>query len=125
MKSNSYVPAHAQFALDAAAKTIDRAYDSYGVMLVGSCLDRQDYRDVDVRCVLADDVFEAMFPKDESEVLRPLWQVQCLAISAWLRSLTGLPIDFQFQKIGVATEKFKGESRVMLGNNVLAGDATT
>lgn len=76
VKSNSYVPAHAQFALDAAAKTIHRAYDSYGVMLVGSCLDRQDYRDVDVRCVLADDEFEAMFPKDESEVLRPRWQMQ-------------------------------------------------
>jgi len=125
VKSSSYIPAHAQFALDAAAKAIDRAYDSYGVMLVGSCLERKDYRDVDVRCVLSDAEFEALFPKDESQVLRPRWQVQCLALSAWLRSMTGLPIDFQFQKISVATAKFKGEKRVMLGNYAMAGDATT
>ena len=125
MKSNSYIPAHAQFSLDAAAEFIHSAYDSYGVMLVGSCLERRDYRDVDVRCVLPDEEFESLFPKDHSQVLRPRWQVQCLAISAWLRDLTGLPIDFQFQKISAATANFKGQKRVMLGKYVMAGDATT
>lgn len=125
MKSNSYIPASAQFALDAASEAIHGAYDSYGVFLVGSCLERKDFRDVDVRCILADDEFEALFPKDETQVLRPRWQVQCLALSAWLRSMTGLPIDFQFQKISVANERFKGARRVSLGRYCFSGDATT
>lgn len=125
MKSNSYIPASAQFALDAASMAINSAYDGYGVFLVGSCLDHNDFRDVDVRCILADDEFEAMFPKDETQVLRPRWQVQCLALSAWLHTLTGLPIDFQFQKISVANERFYGEQRVPLGHYCFSGDATT
>lgn len=125
MKSNSYIPASAQFALDAASEAIHSAYDSYGVFLVGSCLESKDFRDVDVRCILADDEFEALFPKDDTQVLRPRWQVQCLAVSAWLRTMTGLPVDFQFQKISVANERFKGEPRVSLGRYCFSGDATT
>lgn len=110
MKSNSYIPASAQFALDAASMAINSAYDGYGVFLVGSCLDHNDFRDVDVH---------------ETQVLRPRWQVQCLALSAWLHTLTGLPIDFQFQKISVANERFDGEQRVPLGHYCFSGDATT
>lgn len=125
MKSNSYIPASAQFQLDAGSEAITRAYDCYGVYLVGSCLEKKDYRDVDLRCVMDDALFEEMFPKDETGVLRPRWQVMCLALSAWLRSMTGLPIDFQFQKISVANERFKKEKRVPLGQYCFAGDATT
>jgi hypothetical protein len=125
VKSNSYIPASAQFALDAAAKQIDEAFDCYGVFLVGSCLHSKDYRDVDVRCVVADDIFDEMFPLDpESKLLRPKWQLLCLALSSWMRSMTGLPIDFQFQKISLATERYKSEQRHPLGLYSFVGDAT-
>lgn len=125
MKSNSYIPASAQFALDAVAAQIDAAYDSYGVYLVGSCLDRKDYRDVDIRCIMADDEFEALFPREpESLLLRPRWQLMCLSVSAWFRAMTDLPVDFQFQKQSLANERYKGQARVPLGTYCFTGDAT-
>jgi phage gp37-like protein len=59
----------------------------YGVFLVGSVLDRPDFRDVDVRCILADEEFAAL----------PIPFTLNACISEWMRQRTGLPIDFQFQ----------------------------
>ena len=41
---------------------IVQAYPSGGVFLVGSSLERRDFRDMDVRCMLPDHEFEALFP---------------------------------------------------------------
>ena len=122
MKRANYLPPESLFGLHHACEEIMRAYDSLGVYLVGSCIERKDYRDVDVRCMLVDDDFEAMFPKDK-DGQRPRWRLTCLSISAWLRHLTGLPIDFQFQKQTVANAKHGGE-RQGLGYYAFAGDAT-
>lgn len=118
-----YLPADSLFGLHHACQQIDRAYDGFGCYLVGSCMERKEYRDVDVRCILGDDDFEREFPKGE-DGLRPRFMLLCLSVSAWLRHVTGLPIDFQFQKQTVANEKHKGKPRSALGYYAWTGDAT-
>lgn len=117
-----YLPADSLFGLHAAAEEVMHSFDSLGVYLVGSSLTSKDYRDVDVRCMLRDEDFETLFPKDDRG-LRPRFMLLCLSISAWFRQVTGLPVDFQFQKQSVANAKHKGE-RNALGYYAWTGDAT-
>lgn len=110
-KKANYVGAPAIFALEVACQEITRAFNvSYGCYLVGSCLKRPDWRDVDVRFILADDEFERLFPGAmpcwEQD---PRWLLLTVSISEHLSKLTGLPIDFQFQQQTHANEKHDGE----------------
>lgn len=75
-----------------------------GTYHVGSSLERDDYHDVDLRCILENKEFDAMFADDNDEKLKFL----NVAISEWIASRTGLPIDFQFQRMTDANEKFQG-----------------
>lgn len=121
-----YLPLSSLAALHLACSEVMRAYDdTLGVYLVGSCLNSKDYRDVDVRCILRDDAFEALFPfeNDAGSRVRPRWQLICLSISIWMSNLTGLPIDFQFQKQTIANAKHRGP-RNALGYFNFMGDAT-
>lgn len=118
-----YLPADSLFGLHGTAQEVMRAYpDSYGVYLVGSSIERKDYRDVDVRCILGDEDFEREFPKND-DGLRPRFMLACLSLSAWFRHVTGLPVDFQFQKQSVANAKHRGP-RNALGHYAWTGDAT-
>lgn len=123
MNRASYIPPEAQFSLDMAANEARKAFGGVGIFLVGSCIEKPDYRDVDVRIMLRDEEFEALFPMDDETMFRPRFQVMCLSMSAWFRNLTGLPVDFQFQKMSVANAKHKGK-RIPLGRNVFIGDAS-
>jgi hypothetical protein len=80
------------------------------IYLVGSCLERPDFRDVDVRCILPDDEYDRKFPRGHFD-----HQLLRVAISEWLVARTGLPIDFDFQRRTEANEQFKGRSRSALG----------
>ena len=51
-KKFCYVGAPAIFALETACRQITEAFDSYGVYLVGSALERPDWRDVDLRMIM-------------------------------------------------------------------------
>lgn len=62
--------------------------------LVGSVLTRPDYRDVDLRLILADERCEEMFR--DSPRLRLF--LNC-AVSDWIARATGLPVDFQLQSM--------------------------
>lgn len=64
-----------------------------GVYLVGSAGERPDFRDVDVRLILMDDTFDALFGHSPA-----LWGIFCYAVSRQLAADTGLPIDFQVQR---------------------------
>lgn len=119
----SYLDRNDLFKLHNAVREIYAAYGRHnncGVYLVGSCLERADYRDVDVRCILGDEAFENLFPKD-SNGQRPLWRLTCISLSTWLKEVTGLPIDFQFQKHSVANAKHRGP-RNGLGTYHWSGD---
>ena len=77
----------------------------YGLYQVGSSLERADYRDVDLRCILADDEYDRMFADDKSGKIVRFFSV---AISEWIAARTGLPIDFQFQRETEANANFSG-----------------
>jgi len=109
-KKVSYVGAPACFALELACKPINAAFGGFGCYLVGSALERSDWRDVDVRYIMTDEEFEAEFPGTGKGTWEfdPKWILLTTGISAVLSKATGLPIDFQFQPQTHANEKHKG-----------------
>jgi hypothetical protein len=65
---------------------------------VGSSLFGKEWRDVDVRLILPDDEFAAMFPGYARAKQRdPKWSLICEALSELGRIYTGMPVDFQIQ----------------------------
>lgn len=100
-----------------------RVREAFGnAYLVGSAGERADYRDVDVRSILPDNEFDALFTGRQF-----LWSLLCLSVSEYLRAATGLPVDFQVQRMTEANEKFPG-GRNSLGARARlyagGGDAT-
>lgn len=104
----NYLPAPHYFALNQAATLVNAAFGGFGCYLVGSCLERQNYRDVDVRLILEDAAYDRWFGASNGNlngVHDPLWSLLCLSVSEWLKAQTGLPIDFQIQRQTQANEK--------------------
>ncbi len=120
MAHNGYLPAHAQFLLDQACVAIGWAFDSTPY-LVGSSLTRADYRDVDVRVILDDEVYARMFPGPGHQGTQPLWSLLSSAISLQLQQMTGLPVDFQIQQMSAANKAYP-EVRHPLGIFPMAPD---
>jgi hypothetical protein len=113
----------AQFAiLNDACIPVTEAFGS-PPYLVGSATEKPDYRDVDLRLILTDEDFDHWF---DGRVM--LWSLVCLAIGQYLASVTGLPIDFQIQRMTEANEKHPTTHRNPMGmrSRPLAGggDAT-
>lgn len=103
-KKGIYIGAPACFALEEALRHVCEAFNVYGreqpcgCYIVGSCLQRADWRDVDVRLILHDDVFAEIFPNaGQNWEHDARWLLLTVAISERLSKLTGLPVDFQFQ----------------------------
>ncbi len=106
------------YNLNAACRTVLSAFSfGYGVFLVGSSLHTKDYRDVDVRVILPDGKFMTLFPDYRPKNPDTFWQFACTAMSEWLESRTGLPVDFQIQPASEANTEFplENHSRNALG----------
>jgi hypothetical protein len=71
--------------------------------LVGSTLQDEAFHDVDVRTILDDEEFDALFGGRLY-----FWSLTCLGIATYLRQVTGLPIDYQIQRRTEANEKHLG-----------------
>lgn len=98
----SYLSPQQHWALNQACRPIVEAYGQH-VYQVGSSLVHELYRDVDVRCMLPDDEFDALFPNDPPDRLNWTFYPSRLAllntvISEHLSRVTGLLVDFQFQQ---------------------------
>lgn len=114
----TYVGAPAVFALEMACKQVRAAFpelrpDAHiGVYVVGSCLERPDWRDVDVRMMMDDETFLHYFPGVNLQAgtweFDPRWCLLTVAISQWMSKQTGLPIDFQFQPMTHANARHTG-----------------
>lgn len=69
--------------------------EAYGTppYLVGSVLERPSYRDIDLRLILPDTEFGALFPN------RQVLMLLNVAVSDFITKTAGLsiPVDFQFQ----------------------------
>lgn len=83
--------------------------DAFGSIpyLVGSALKTKEFRDVDVRLILDDAEFTALFGTHHS-FLNPKLAAFTLAFSLLGRDMTGLPIDFQIQPMTHANEAYSG-----------------
>jgi len=76
---------------------------------VGSSATSKNWRDVDVRLILDDDRFHALFPGfAAANHIDAWWSLLCAALSELGRARTGLPIDFQIQSMTEANEKYHG-----------------
>lgn len=98
----SYLTVLQAYNLNCACRPL--AAIGYGTFHVGSSLERPDYHDVDLRCILPDDEY------DRTLVLFTHAGILFLnaAISEWLAARTSLPIDFQFQRATEANRDFTG-----------------
>lgn len=105
----SHIGAPKVFALEAACRLVNEAFGDFGCYVVGSSLERPDWRDVDVRFIMEDARFEQLFPDAYTSGARwefdARWLLINTAIAEYLSRLTGLPIDFQIQPQTFANEK--------------------
>lgn len=113
------------FLLDNACWPLRSAFPGFGPYLVGTAMtprgDRAP-RDVDVRHIMRDEEYDALVTGVGIEGVRFLG----IAIGQYLASLTGLPIDFQFQQSTAANENHPDGFRNPLGvrgMGHLVGDA--
>ena len=117
-----YVGAPGIFALDQALVPFVKAFGGHACYLVGSALERPDWRDVDVRMMLDDEEFEKLFPdaptQNASWEMDTRWRLLTVSLSKLLQDMTGLPVDFQIQPTTFANEKHKG-TRHPLGIQVV------
>ncbi len=82
--------------------------------LVGSCLTRPDFRDVDVRVILDDKRYDALFPGapwPHDHALRHLIEA---SVSEHYVRATGLRVDFQIQRGTQANARYP-HKRIPLG----------
>lgn len=101
--------------LEAAVAPINEAFDSM-CYLVGSCLTRPDYRDVDVRLILDDGDFMRLFGFDLDQAhgrATALWTSLAVTYSRDLSALTGLEVDFQIQAVTSANARELGERHAL------------
>jgi hypothetical protein len=111
-----HIGAPACFALEEAIRHVAEAFGAYeaggeyaGIYVVGSALERSDWRDVDVRMIMSDAKFAETFPDAGDHWEHDArWLLLTVAISERLSKLTGLPIDFQFQPQTHANKHHKG-----------------
>ena len=111
-----YIGAPECFALELACRQINEAFgDYFGCYIVGSCLERPDWRDVDIRYIMRDDKFLELFPGTYVQDGLHCWEQDArwllltVSISEHLSRITGLPIDFQFQPQSHANKRHNGQ----------------
>jgi hypothetical protein len=116
-RSASYLSPPDFHRLNWACRPVAQAFGS-PPYLVGSVLTRSDYRDIDLRLILDDDVFESMF--GEREGLVSLRKASALllmniAVSDLIQRAANppAPIDFQFQSMTEANVPEHGERNPM------------
>lgn len=114
-KKACHVGAPAVFFLEQCCQHINAAFGHYGCYLVGSSLERADWRDVDIRFIMPDEEFDVLFPDaaDRCWEQDPRWLLLTVSISGWLSKMTGLPVDFQIQPQTHANASHKGPRNAM------------
>lgn len=96
----------AAMLLDAFGEWLHQAYGATAY-LVGSAFHGKNWRDVDVRLLMPDEKFHALFPGYRAHNQGDSrWALVCAAISALGKQQTGLPIDFQIQPVTEANERY-------------------
>lgn len=98
---------HSGYLLRLYGAHIDRAFGDVPYQVGSSLTQKNGWRDVDVRLILADGEYEAW----ADDGMRRMHE---LAWSAFGQQMTGLPIDFQIQQQTAANEDFSGVRSALL-----------
>lgn len=108
--------------LDVACGPVWAAFGS--TYLVGSAQTGGAYRDVDVRTILEDSEFDRLF--GDEPVGRRRWELICLSVAHLLAQQSGLPVDYQIQRLTEANAKYDGPRNPIGRRRIYAagGDAT-
>lgn len=105
----------AMLHLEAFGREINDAF-GYLPYLVGSAATGKEWRDVDVRLMLPDDEFDALFPTHTRPARHDgRWGLICAALSELAKARSGLPVDFQIQRMSWANDHYPEGMRVPLG----------
>lgn len=109
MRRGSYLQLADFERVEEWCRSVFTLFDGNVPYMVGSVNRHPDFRDVDIRLLVDDDVFAANWsdPIKHRLINR--------AISTWGQRETGLPIDFQVQERTAANEQFEGEFRNPMG----------
>lgn len=101
--------------LNAWAQQVRQMFGGAVPYLVGSALERSDYRDVDVRLLLWADPERADSTEHTYDHLAAAVNIEHLnlAVSLWGQKVTGLPVDFQVQQAESANEDFTGRRHAL------------
>lgn len=120
MQKANYIGAPQVFTLELACKQINEAFGGFGCFLVGSSIQRADWRDVDIRLILPDDQFRNLFPDSEINYeLDCRWLILSSSLSMFLSKVSGLPVDFQIQPQTKANLQHTGQRHAIgLSNSV-------
>jgi len=95
---------------------IYQAFGRWPYHVGSSVMLKTGWRDVDVRLMLEDELYESMGlgnPKRPQNNAK--WCALCQAFSSWGREITGLPIDFQIQQLSLANKEEGENVRSFLG----------
>lgn len=117
----SHIGVPAVFKLELACKHLNAAYgDHFGCYIVGSALERPDWRDVDVVLIMDDAEFAKEFPRVRDVATGVFefdtkWLLNSVSISAWLSEQTGLPVDFKIQPQTWANKRHGRKRRHAVG----------
>lgn len=117
-KKANYVGAPQVFALEMALRPVWEGFADrgYGCYLVGSALERPDWRDIDIRYIMKDDEFAKLFPNaGDCWEQDSLWLLLNVSISERLSKVSGLPVDFQIHPQTLANERHKDKPRCAMG----------
>lgn len=83
---------------------------------VGSSVEGKDWRDVDVRVMLDGREYRRWFGKyTKPQCANAKWNGMCLAFAELGHRMTGLPIDFQIQRVREANRQYGNRPRNPLG----------
>jgi hypothetical protein len=107
VRLNGYITRPQFWALDEACKPLRAAFPDYGPYMVGSVMERPTFRDVDVRLILADEQYDRLTDAE--------WSMLGFVTSRHLAAVTGLPIDFQFQRQTEGNAAYGHKFRTPLG----------
>ena len=107
LRPNGYITRPQLWVLDEACKPLRATFPDYGPYLVGSVMERPTFRDVDVRLILSDEQYDRL--RDDE------WRLLGFVTSRHLSAVTGLPIDFQFQRQAEANAAYGDKFRTPLG----------
>jgi len=97
------------FALDEACKPLAEAFGEKPYLVGTAATGKQSYRDVDVRLILPDEKYDAIF----NDFGHPLIAFLGFSIGDYLAGRTGLPIDFQIQRRTEANELHSGRRNAL------------